>query len=236
MLVVDFCSADAARYACANWHYSGTVPKGKLVRVGVWEDDVFVGAVVFGDGANPGVFAPYGLDYSQGAELVRVALRAHAAPVSQIVTRAVALLRAHSPGLRILVSFADPEHGHHGGIYQAMNWLYLGTTKATEEFVVNGKRMHGKGLRQTRRGHRRGGVPAENVLEWARLVLDPNAYRIMGSSKHRYVLPLDRGIRRRLTPLALPFPRGRRLDGESSTSPVEGSGSTPDVRSKHPHP
>lgn len=230
-LQVASCTRQAARYAVTHWHYSRTVPTAKVVHYGVWEDNRFIGAILFGDGASNTMLRGYHLDYTQGAELVRVALTEHHAPVSQIVSRALRLLQAHSPGLRLVLSYADPEHGHHGGIYQAGNWIYTGMTEPAEEYIVNGRRMHGRALRKTRESHVRGGIPTRNTLEWARLVLDPDARMIMGSIKHRYLYPLDRAMRRQLAPLARPYPRGRGVHGDTSGDLPEGAGSTPAVRS-----
>ena len=49
-LRLDFCSYQAAQYACRRWHYSKKIPVGKLVKIGVWEDGKFIGAIIFGDG------------------------------------------------------------------------------------------------------------------------------------------------------------------------------------------
>lgn len=35
-------------------------------------------------------------------------------------------LRIDVPACQALVSYADPLHGHHGGVYQAASWLYVG--------------------------------------------------------------------------------------------------------------
>ena len=35
-----------------HWHYSQAMPAGKLVTFGVWEHGRFVGAVLYGRGAN----------------------------------------------------------------------------------------------------------------------------------------------------------------------------------------
>jgi hypothetical protein len=36
-LRIDWATHAAAKYACENWHYSGCMPVGKLVKVGAWE-------------------------------------------------------------------------------------------------------------------------------------------------------------------------------------------------------
>ena len=107
-LVVDFCSYKAAKYAVEHWHYSGVLPAGKTVKIGVWEDGEFIGVVIYSRGANNNIGKPYGLKQTEVCELVRIALRSHAAPVSQIAAWAQKLLIGTSPGLRLIVSYADP--------------------------------------------------------------------------------------------------------------------------------
>lgn len=217
MLKVAPVGFDAADYACRNWHYSGRMVKGRAVKFGVWEDGQFVGAVVYGSGANAGLGSPYGLDQIEVCELVRVALREHRAPVTQIVAETLRQLKASQPGLRLVVSYADPTQGHHGGIYQAGNWLYDGVSTVREVYVVNGRRYHGKAMRQLRNTHTQRGVPARNALEWARKVLDPNATEEVAPGKHRYLMPLDRRMRREIEKRRI-APPGRYAGGAAQTS------------------
>lgn len=242
MLKVAPCSFEAAKWAVEHWHYSKRMPRGKAVKFGVWEDGVFRGAVVFGSGANGVLGDPYGLDQVEVCELVRVALAPdHAHPVTQVVAQALRTLKDSQPGLRLVVSYADPEQGHHGGIYQAGNWLYDGDSKSHEEYVVHGRRFQGKALRQTRATHPRGKVPARNALEWARLVLDSNATEIRSPGKHRYLMPLDASMRRALTKRATkaalrppaPYDQGavEASDGDAPGHRPGGAGSIPAHRS-----
>jgi hypothetical protein len=225
-LRLDWCTHEAARFAVERWHYSRCMPQQKTVKLGVWEAGSFVGTVVYGDGANAGMFKPYGLVYEQGAELVRVALRpGHASAVSRIVSISVRFLRRACPRIRLLISFADPEQGHHGGIYQAAGWIYLGMTEPADEYLVNGKRMHGRALRATRASHRLRNLKAANVMDWARQVLDPRIRVIPGSSKHRYLMPLDDEIRARILPLAQPYPK--RAKQATAAVPATGGGAAP---------
>jgi hypothetical protein len=76
-LTVAPCDFAAAKYAIMHWHYSRTVPKGKLVTFGAWEDSQFIGAVVYGRGVSDNLGTAYGLDQTEVCELVRVALTAH---------------------------------------------------------------------------------------------------------------------------------------------------------------
>jgi hypothetical protein len=204
-VVVAPCSHDAAKYAVLNWHYSQRMPKSKLVKFGVWEDTKFVGAVIYGSGANGGLFAPYGLEQTQGCELVRVAMRKHSVFVTQVIAESINQLKKSQSGLRLLISFADPDQGHEGKIYQAGNWIYAGMTDVADEYIVNGIRTHGRALRSTRSGHKQKNVPAKNVEDWARKVLDPNIRRVSGSSKHRYLYPMDKAMRRQILKIGLGY-------------------------------
>ena len=141
-LRIDWATHDAARYACEKWHYTKTMPVGKMVKVGVWEQQKFVGVILFAWGSNVNLGSPYGLLMEQCCELVRVALSKHHAPVSRMMTLALRFLRSQSPGLRLVVSFADPAEGHHGGIYQASNWIYSGRSNPNYEWRLNGKRLN----------------------------------------------------------------------------------------------
>lgn len=84
-LRLDWCSHAAAKYAVEHWHYSRSLPGADMVKVGVWENDRFVGCVVFSRGATPNISKPFGLGKLQVCELTRVALDCHETPVSRII-------------------------------------------------------------------------------------------------------------------------------------------------------
>jgi hypothetical protein len=117
------------------------VPSGKLVRLGVWENKKFIGVIIFGIGANRNMLKPYGLNQDEGCELVRIALKKHKAPVSKIVSLALKMLKS-SQNLKLVVSYADPEQGHHGGIYQAGNWIYAGRSGKAIKIFYKGRWAH----------------------------------------------------------------------------------------------
>ena len=216
-LRVDFCSAAAARYACETWHYSGTYPVAKSVRIGVWEGGDFKGAVVFTVGSGDACTGvAYGLGPFQMAELQRVAFRSHATPVSRILAIATRILQKRCPGLRLLVSFADPSEGHHGGIYQAGGWVYVGVSASVREsLLADGRWVHARTI------GKQWGVKSKagrtHVVE----------SRIR-QGKHRYLFPLDPTIADRIRAMAKPYPK--RAGSAAGGTPVVhtgGGGSTP---------
>lgn len=196
-LRIDWATHEAAKYACVNWHYSGCLPAGKLVKVGAWENGKFIGAVLFGRGATPNLGRPYNLGQDECVELVRIALTKHDSPVSRIASLAMKFLTRSNPKLRLIVSFADQSQGHHGGIYQAGNWVYNGQGDPAKFYMIRGKLTHprsigAKGLVQNIHGARQ---------------IDTNATVVDVPGKHRYLMPLDADMRARILPLAKPYPK-----------------------------
>ena len=199
-LRIDWASHEAAKFACENWHYSKCLPVGKLVKVGAWENGKYIGCVIFGRGANHNMLKPFGLSQDQGCELVRIALKRHKTPVSRIITIAIKFLKVKCPELRLIVSYADQDQNHHGGIYQATNWVYDGLKNQNTmgAFIVNGKKMHRKSV------HSKG---VKQTIEHVRKYLDPKATIFYTQGKHRYLMPLDAKMRARIEPLAQPYPK-----------------------------
>jgi hypothetical protein len=205
-LRLDWCSYQAAKYACEKWHYSGCVPKSKQVWIGAWESERFIGIVSFGRSTTPYLGTAYGLDTIECAELTRIALAPHKNPVSRIMAVAIRMIRKQSPGLRLLVSLADPLQGHVGSVYQATNWIYVGRSSACTQYLVNGKW--------------RNDTPIGRMLK-----SNPSLKKVLPSrqveGKHKYLMPLDEVTRAMIQRLSRPYP-------ERAGSAASG---TPDLQS-----
>ena len=216
VLKLDWCSHAAAKYAVEHWHYSRRMPMPPLVSVGVWEDGAYIGCILFSRGACPTLGKAYGLAQTEVCELVRIALTAHAAPVTRIVSVAMKFLGVNSPGLRLVVSFADPGEGHHGGIYQGGNWTYSGRSSDTKQYKHEGRWKHSR-------------EAAGGAFGGSRAVANYQALpsRVV-PGKHRYLMPLDDAMRAQIAPLAKPYPK--RLCAVTSTpdgTPDRVGGATP---------
>lgn len=194
-LKVDWCSYEAAKYAVMHWHYSRTMPLGKLVKLGAWEDGHFIGCVLFGRGANQFYGEEFGLQQTQLCELVRIALKEHAHEVSRIGTIALHMLAKSMSGIRLVVSFADSEQGHNGAIYQAMNWVYVGRGQRSREFFHEGRWKHNREV-------------TAGAFGGARKVVDYHSLPQRETlGKHKYLYPLDKAMRRQIEPLRQPYPK-----------------------------
>lgn len=216
-LKLDWASHTAARYACTHWHYSRSLPAGKTVKIGVWEDEQFIGVVIFGWGANNHIGDPYGLQMHECCELCRVALKpGHRCQVTRVIRIALKLLKEQSPGVRLVVSYADRDQHHHGGIYAGGNWIYVGRVQVdggTPKYKINGRVMHGRTV--SSHGWNRG-------ISWVRRHVDPRAELIYTRGKEKYLYPLDDEIRLQVTQLANPYPKRLRAGSvESDTSTVQ---------------
>ena len=199
-LRLDFCSHEAAKHAVLRWHYSRQMPAAKLVRIGVWEGGRFVGVILYGSGANRHLSRPFGLQPTEACELVRVALapdRQH--PTSRCLAFSLKMLKRQSPGLQLVVSYADTKEGHLGIIYQATNWLFLGAS--TQPYLkVRGKIEHPRSLYDR---YGRGG----QQIGWLRKHVDPNAHRVEMPAKLKYVYAFSKPLRQELEAIAQPYPK-----------------------------
>lgn len=214
-LRLDWCSYEAAKYAVEHWHYSQRIPKSRQVYIGVWESDIYIGAVIFGKSITPYLGDAFGLSHIECAELTRIALNKHINPVSKIATVAIKMLAKQSPGLRLLVSYADPNVGHSGGIYQAMNWVYIGASSKIVQYFW--------------RGQWRNDTPMFNAFK-ANPELRKSCQSRELIEKHKYLFPLDDAMRKQVEPLRKPYPK--RGTGEIDNAPQsngESGGASPTV-------
>jgi len=214
-LKIDWATHEAAKYACENWHYSGCLPVGKLVKVGAWENGKFIGVVLFGRGATPNLGKPYGLGQTECVELVRVALTNHQTPVSRIMRFALKWLKQSNKNIRLVISFADADQNHHGGIYQATNWVYNGRGDKAKFYMINGKKTHPRSI---------GAAGYVQNIDGARKI-DPYAYVIECSGKHRYLMPIDKEMAKQIAALAKPYPK-REKQAMASSPEAQRQGST----------
>jgi hypothetical protein len=224
---VEEVSAPTSRAWVVRWHYSGVLPAGR--GFGVFAPDLLA-VVMMGLGANAyGMAARLGLtDVPGNLEVMRVVAHPDAPRNTASRSLAAVLRFAHRAyGLEWVFSYADPAQGHHGGIYQALNAVYVGMSRNGRSypgFKLNGHLIHGRTVVQ------KFGTMAVGEAERRAAALGMVLERVPGleSSKHTYVLPSGgpasrRAIRRRLTAFSLPYPR--RSSG--SARPSDGSATPP---------
>lgn len=114
-------------------------------------------------------------------------------PLSQFLALCLSWLKQNSE-LKYCLSYADSGAGHHGGIYQASNFIHVAVSK--------GHAMY--------RCKTSGDVVSARARDQRRRVMKDNCERISSASKYLYVFPLNerrRKLLERFKWTALPFPK-----------------------------
>jgi hypothetical protein len=127
-----------------QWHYSRRVPTGRNVFFGWYTDEGLYAVADYGIGVNC-YQAEYlarqtGQDVGSSnllelKRLARVEPPQDDMPLTRFLKICHTILKRD--GVRFILAFSDPDHGHNGGLYKAANFTYLGKTNA-ERHVVDG--------------------------------------------------------------------------------------------------
>ena len=192
-LVVDYVNYATAKQPCMEWHYAKKCPNSLTYSFGVWEYGLFRGVLAYGSIASDSAHVMFGIDNKELLELKRIALRGHDVPLTQIISATVAKIRMNHQCIQLILSYADPNAGHHGGIYQAASWTYLGTSVPDKVFHIGGKHLHSRTITD---------VYPTSSLEWIRENVDSNAFTEPLPPKHKYAFGLNRRMRKLLATMA----------------------------------
>lgn len=222
-LRIDWCGHDAAKHAVMNWHYSKKMPSGKNAYLGVWENERYRGAMIFGQGGGSGADGRrFGLkERGEVVELVRVALTRHETHVSRLLSISCRMIKKRFPGIRVVVSFADPAQGHRGGIYQAAGWSFLGRSAPGKKYLdACGKWHHERDVNESGVRWKFGSPRKSNKKSsMVRCVTVPG--------KYRYALGLDEEMRKVLASMALTYPKSVGSAESGTPVPTGRSGANP---------
>lgn len=137
----------AIEYACKNFHYAKAVPVNTVGYNVYNSKDEWCGVVLYGTGANNNIGNEFDLKQGECVELVRVALNGKQECTSQAVAMSLKAIKKDLPLCRLVISYADCDQSHLGTIYQATNWIFVGTKMENthdSSWIVNGKRVHGR--------------------------------------------------------------------------------------------
>lgn len=189
-----------------RYHYTGTCGGTRFFSWGTPEQQLAMVAV--GKGGNRyGVADKFGLlRWKGGLEITRVACGPDAPrnTASKAVSEVLRVLAGE--GHQWVFTYADTAQGHHGGIYQALNAVYVGTdAKQWVNFELDGKRISKRAV-SGRFGHTRWPEVSE-IAAKAGCVLK----RVPWMPKLTYIIPIAtdrrdrRAILRTLASVGLPY-------------------------------
>jgi len=127
-------------------HYSHSMPSSFL-SLGFYVDNMLNAIVVYSRGANNNIsdiVEDEKFTHEYIAELVRLFSHDWAGKntESYIISQSVKYIKKNYPDIQVLISYADPEFGHVGTIYQATNWKYTGVSGAVPVYIDRLGKMH----------------------------------------------------------------------------------------------
>jgi hypothetical protein len=107
-----------------------------------------VGAMLFGNLGMANAWKKYASNPNEVIELRRLCCIDDTPrnTESYFIGYALRWLKSHT-NIKCVVSYADPEYGHNGGIYKASNFKFIGHTSAGRVIIWKGKRYHDKAIR-----------------------------------------------------------------------------------------
>lgn len=184
---VEAVNASVIREYVETHHYSHSINGLKVTQCyALYEGDVLRGALMFGQ-LTTTAWKKYGEAESDVVELRRMVV-ADECPRntnSWFMSKAIKDFKRRFD-YKVCVSYADPEHGHAGIVYQASNWLYVGETAAdTVLETPEGKRYHSRALRTKYKGQ---------LKPFAKRLCDMRSAGLLKEvkvrGKHIYLLPL----------------------------------------------
>lgn len=195
---LEIASKEAVKHACLFFHYSKRIPSNLCAFAVFNGRGEWCGAIIYSNGATPQIAKSFRMPQGKVCELSRVALNGKQESTSKAISLSLRMLKKLCPLIELVVSFADRTQGHIGTVYQASNWLYLGTSEKAKYYIIRGKKTHPRSV-----------VPQSptNTLADVRKYIDPNAVEFFDLGKFKYVYPLTDQQRKRFQTVALKYPK-----------------------------
>ena len=150
-LEITPCGLQQVRRFVEQHHYSHNVNGVKISYCfQVKCDGRLVGGVIYG-ALSTTAWKRFADTEQKVLELRRLVLLDEAGrnSESRVVGWTLRWLRKHAPAVEVVVSYADPAHGHSGTIYRASNFQYKGISATDKGFrdPETGKTYHSRALR-----------------------------------------------------------------------------------------
>lgn len=165
-------------------HYTRSVPSGKSLYY------EFEGAfVVFSIPANKNISRwLLGVDNAVW-ELSRLWAPDGHDPnlLTRAISAAISAFKRENPKVRALVSYADPNAGHRGGVYRAASWIFAGQCEENRAYRdADGRIFSRRAFHSGRKSLKKAEILAKGYVE----------HKLPG--KLRFVRPLDHRTRKHL--------------------------------------
>lgn len=167
-----------AKQFVEEWHYSERIPTGKNISYGVFIDGELYAVIVYGIGVNPYQAKFLGVDsVIEIKRMCRIEPRHDDYQLSRLIAKTTKMAKKEMD-FQAVVAFADPEHGHEGGVYKASNFKHEGVTNPEWHLVEEDGTVRHR--RYAFRYAKRKGVSIDQARK------ELNVTRIKTLPKHRW--------------------------------------------------
>lgn len=155
-LTLEPCTAKEVRPFIEENHYSKSINGVKITQCfKVMFGGALVGAVLFGQ-LSTTAWKKFGESEREVLELRRLVLLDACGrnSESRVIGWCLRWVKKNLPDVRVIVSYADPMHGHTGVIYKASNFKMVGKTPDDKGFhdPESGKTYHSRAMRTKYKG------------------------------------------------------------------------------------
>lgn len=195
-----------ARAIVVRQHYMKTWPQGAKISFGVFYNGRCDGVLVFGKSTGTRARVEKvarGLDDDQFIEMQRMWIRDNLGHNTEsfVLAQVMKLLKAQT-NLRLVITHAGGCKNDCGIVYQSSAWLYFGAEKCDDFYLTDAGQY-----RNIIAAMRFGRVTAAGKTnqEIGHELFGPGA--IVDAWRYHYAYPLDKGLRRKLQSLTMPYPK-----------------------------
>lgn len=151
---VVHCQRSEVKDFIEKWHYSKSI-NGLMSDYcfKLMDGDRMIGAMIYGRFAMANVWKKYSDSPEEVIELRRLCCIDDTPKntESYFIGSTLRWLKKNTT-IKTVISYADPEYGHEGIIYQATNFKDIGKTSAGKVIMYNGKKYHDKAVRTKYKG------------------------------------------------------------------------------------
>lgn len=187
--VIRRCDRSEIEPFIERWHYSKSINGVRdSYCFKLMSDGIMIGAALFGALGMAGNWKRFGEFESDVLELRRLCCIDNTPKNTEsfFIGRCLRWLKQNSDA-KIVVSYADPNHGHVGTIYKASNFKSLGMSPKGKMIKYDGWYYHDKAIRATYKGK-----PKPFAIKLKEALENGSAKYVECLGKQCYVYPLVR--------------------------------------------
>lgn len=202
-------------------HYAGRIPSISY-SFGLYHFNQLVGVCTYGLPASENALLLCGESYRSNAIELNRLIKNDGLPKniqSWFVSQTFKLL----PKPLIILSYADPNNGHNGYTYQALNFLFTGKGGAPKEYIFNKKQYTNRHIKNYWFKNKNLPFDKTKTIDWN--FLNVGGEILEQKPKNRYVIFLGnkrqkKDMRSKLKWNVLPYPKGENSYYDTSHNTV----------------